>query len=284
MRSNGLKFALALFCGLSTAAANAATERGLGKQPFADADHVLYSPARGSMVPKVALDLVNHGGPVIISAKVVFIFWGPNFNNAASADYSYARTLQSFRNQLGTSPSYNIITQYSGIQLSNLGSGTPDWFDTSTPPTNVTDSIVQSRVNQYLSSHGGNDPSTVYEVVIPRGSYSSSGSSTSCGGPRLSYCSYHGWIGSGSTATKYSIQPYPSCAGCEISGWTDVQDQEHAMCHETREAVTDPTGTTWFDANGSEVDDKCGAMTGSPTSSGCGPAWSNLAHACVTGR
>jgi hypothetical protein len=286
MRSNGLKCALALFCGLATAAANAATEERLGKQPFADADHVLYSPARSSMVPKAVLDLISHGGPVIVSAKVVFIFWGPSFNNAASTDFSYARTLQSFRNQLGTSGSYNIITQYSGIQLSNLAAGTPDWFDASTPPTNVTDSAVQSKVNQYLSSHGGNDPSTVYEVVIPSSSYSSSGSSTSCGGPRLSYCSYHGWIGSGSTAIKYSIQPYPSCSGCQISGWSSVQNEERAICHETREAVTDPTGATWLDSNGNEVDDKCASTSGFPTSPGvgCGPAWSNLAHACVKSR
>jgi hypothetical protein len=283
MRSKGLKYVFALFCGLLTVAANAATEGKLVEQPFADADHVIYSSARGSILPNVGLDLTDHGGPVIVSAKVVFIFWGPSFNNAASADFSYARTLQSFRNQLGTSGPYNIITQYSRIQLSNLGAGTPDWFDTSTPPTNVTDSIVQARVNRYLSSHGGSDPSTVYEVFIPRSSYSSSGSSTSCGGPGLSYCSYHGWIGSGSTAIKYSIQPYPSCSGCKISGWSDAQNEERSMCHETREAVTDPTGTTWFDDNGSEVDDKCASITSSPGAIGCGPAWSNAQHACFPG-
>src|ERR1700704_488826 len=92
-----------------------------------------------------AVNLTNHGGPVITSAHVVFIFWGPNFNNVASADYNYARTLQSFRNQFGTTPEYNTITQYSGsngiIALSNLAAGTADWFDTSTPPANVTDAI-----------------------------------------------------------------------------------------------------------------------------------------------
>jgi hypothetical protein len=282
MRSNGLKYVFALFCGFLTVAANAATTGKQEEQPFADADHVIYSPMRGAILPKIESNLTNHGGPVIVSAKVVFIFWGPNFNNAASADFAYSRTMQSFRNQLGTSGSYNIITQYSGIQLSNLGSGTADWFDTSTPPTNVTDSAVQAKVNQYLSSHGGNDSSTVYEVFIPRTSYSSSGTNTSCGGPILSYCSYHGWIGSGSTATKYSIQPYPSCNGCKMSGWTDAQNEERSMCHETREAVTDPMGTTWFDSNGNEVDDKC-AFTVVSTTPGCGLAWSNLVHRCVSG-
>src|SRR4051812_39426908 len=173
----------------------------------------IYFPAQGidrnnieKLVAK-ATNITNHGGPVITAARVVFIFWGPNFANAASADHTYATTLQAFRNQFGNTGEYNTITQYSGIHLSSLGSGTADWFDTSTPPTKVTDSLVRSKVNSYLASHGGNNTSTIYEVVIPSTSYSDDGSgATSCGGPRLTYCAYHSWIGSGSSATKYSIQ------------------------------------------------------------------------------
>ncbi|MGH7486486.1 MAG: hypothetical protein ACREMY_12945 [bacterium] len=253
MRIRGLKVAFAVFsCGLMAVAANAQNE---GKSNH----RVIYTPTNEAIVAKAG-QLVNHGGPVIVSAKVVFIFWGPSFSNAASPDFAYAHTLQSFRNQFGTNGEYNTITQYSGsngtIALANLGSGTADLFDTSTPPTNVTDSTVRSKVTSYTSSHGGNNTSTIYEVVIPSTSYSSDGSSTSCGGPHLAYCAYHSWIGSGTSATKYSIQPYPSCSGCKVSGWSDVQNQEHFVCHETREAVTDPTGTTWWDTSGKEADDK----------------------------
>ncbi|HEY0553470.1 MAG TPA: hypothetical protein VGG20_04345, partial [Thermoanaerobaculia bacterium] len=227
-------------------------------------------------------NLTYNGGPVISSAKVVFIFWGPSFSNAASPDYAYAQGLQAYRNQLGTTPEYNVITQYSGIQLSNLGSGTADWFDTSTPATNVTDALVQSKVNSYLASHTF-DASAIYEVVIPSTSYSSSGSSTSCGGTNLQYCAYHGWIGSGASAKKYSIQPYPSCGGCQASGWTDVQNQEHFVVHETREAVTDSTGTGWTEGV-NEADDKC-AWTPAPFfgTGGYGYQyeWSNAAGGCV---
>jgi hypothetical protein len=142
---------------------------------------------------------------------------------------------------------------------------------------------VQAKVNSYIASFGFN-ANTIYEVVIPRASYSSSGGSSSCGGPHLSYCAYHSWIGSGANATKYSIQPYPSCAGCQVSGWTSVQNQEHFVCHETREAVTDPTGLGWFDSSGAEADDKC-AWTPSPFigTGGYGYQyqWSNAASACV---
>ncbi len=273
MKSNALKCALALSCGLLAAAANAADMETTSR--------VIYTPARGAILPKAG-NLTNHGGGVIVSAKVVFIFWGPSFNNAASPDFAYARTLVADRNQFGTTPEYRTILEY-GVQPSNLGSGTPDWFDTSTPPVQVTDARVQSKVNTYLASHAF-DASTIYEVVIPSASYAVSGGSTSCGGPSLAFCAYHSWIGSGANAIKYTIQPYPSCSGCQVSGWTPVQNQEIFFCHETRETATDPTGATWWDSTGAEADDKC-AWSPPPFFGTGGFAyqyeWSNKAHACV---
>ena len=255
----------------------------------------IYFPAQGvernnveTLVAK-ATNLTNHGGPVIVSAKVVFIFWGPTFANASSADHTYATTLQSFRNQFGTNGEYNTITQYSGsngtIALSNLAAGTADMFDTSTPPTAVTDANVQAEVNKYLTTHT-KSTSTIYEVVIPSTSYSSDSGSTSCGGPALAYCAYHSWIGSGTSATKYSIQPYPSCSGCKVSGWSNVQNQEHFVTHETREAVTDPTGSTWFDSSGNEADDKCAWSPTPFLSGGFGYQyeWSNANGGCIQTR
>lgn len=234
-----------------------------------------------------ANNLVYHtGGDVIRNAKVVLIFWG-------TFPAGYTSAIQAFRNQFGTTGEYNTITQYYGedqvsgfgnIAQSNLAGGTADWFDTSTPPTNVTDAIVQAKVQAYLSTHAFND-STVYEVFIPSGSYSSSGSSTSCGGPNLAYCAYHGHFTSGGNDVKYSIEPYPSCSGCKVSGWTDAQNQEHFVCHETREAVTDPDLDAWYDRRGYEADDKC---AWSPTpfigTGGFGYQyqWSNADSGCVT--
>ena len=238
-----------------------------------------------------ASNLTYHtGGQVIPSAHVVFIFWGPSFATGGS-DAAYASTLQAFRNQFGTTGEYNVITQYyqiiGGVQTfisqTSLGGGTADMFDTTTPPTNVTDAIVQSEVNKYLSTHAFN-ASTIYEVVIPRTSYSSDGNSTSCGGPSLAYCAYHGFFTSGSNQVKYSIEPYPSCSGCSLSGWSDVQNQEHFVCHETREAVTDQQLNAWFDRRGSEADDKC-AWSPTPFIGTGGYSyqyeWSNSAGACV---
>ncbi|HXO41066.1 MAG TPA: hypothetical protein VN999_06450 [Thermoanaerobaculia bacterium] len=266
-------------------------------RPNTDGRLVESSAAHGSGDEPLlfgGFNLTYHsGGTVIISAKVVFIFWGPNFQNPSSPDFQYAQTLIAFRNQFGTTHEYNVITQYyqnlgtkQFIQQANLGSGTPDWFDTSTPPTNVTDAIVQGEVSAYLSSHAF-DASTIYEVVIPSSSYSSDGSSTSCGGPSLAYCAYHGFFTSGSNAVKYSIEPYPSCSGCQVSGWTDVQNQEHFVCHETREAVTDQQLNAWFDFQGNEADDKC-AWNPAPFIGTGGYSyqyeWSNASRSCVKTR
>ncbi len=236
-----------------------------------------------------AQNLTYNGGPVIVSAHVVFIFWGPSFNNPASPDYNYARTLQSFRNQFGTTPEYNTITQYSGhngtIALTNLAAGTADWFDTSTPPTDVTDAIARSEVSTYLSTHAFDD-NAIYEVVLPTTSYSSSIFSgtthTSCGGPNPGYCAYHGFYPSGANFVKYSVQPYPNCVNCQVPGWSAVQNQEKLVTHETREAVTDPQLNAWKDGN-DEADDKCRFLTFFGTGGyGYQQEWSNAASGCVT--
>jgi hypothetical protein len=238
-----------------------------------------------------AVNLTYHGGDVLNVAKVVCIFWGPTWVSGGT-DASRATSLQAFRNQLGTSSHYSMLTQYgdsAAIQTTNLA-GQPDWFDTTNalPSSgNVTDSVVRAEVARYVAAHGSNS-STIYEVFLPKyvpGTttlvYSSSGSSTSCGGPRLAYCAYHSSYGSG-TGVKYSIEPYPSCSGCQASGWTVAQNMEHFMVHETREAVTDANGNAWYDSSGAEADDKC-AWTGLFISNGYGyqPEWSNAVNGCV---
>jgi hypothetical protein len=239
--------------------------------------------------------IVYHtGGTVIRNANVVLIFWGPSFASGG-ADNAYAQELQAFRNQFGTTGEYNTITQYYGEDpVSGYGNiatgslvGQADMFDTTTPPTAVTDSIVQGEVKKYVAANGV-DYNAVYEVFIPRTSYSQDGSSTSCGGPNLQYCAYHSHYTDGTGKNvKYSIEPWPGCSGCSASGFTLTQNQEHFVCHETREAVTDALGNAWFDRRGYEADDKC-AWSPAPFigTGGFGYQyeWSNANGGCVKTR
>jgi len=223
-------------------------------------------------------NLVDHGGPVIVAPNVVFIFWG--FGNGTS----YTSGIQNFRNT-GIYNYSRMLSQYRNAGASaaaNLGGSANDQFDTTTPPANVTDATVQAEVKKYF--HGSYDTSAIYEVVIPPGSYSSDGSSTSCGGPSLAYCAYHGNFSDGADV-KYAILPYPSCGGCQSSGFNDNQNQDHFIIHESREAISDPDLNAWYDRRGNEADDKCAWSPTPFIDNSTGFAyqyeWSNAASGCV---
>jgi hypothetical protein len=215
--------------------------------PTADRDVNNHAGGAGG-----AGNLVNHGGPVMSNAKVVFIFWGW----ASTTTDPYVSELQAFRAN-GIPNHISMLSQY-GAGSTGFGTGTV--FDAVPPSsTKVTDAMVQQKVAATCGSSCATD--TIYEVFIPSGYYSDDGTGAqSCGGTNLKYCAYHG-NGDGSnlsSSIKYSIQPYPSCSGCHgLASWTNYNDQEHFVVHETREAMSDPTGTGWWDNAGYEADDKC---------------------------
>src|SRR5258707_15325815 len=90
-----------------------------------------------------------HGGPTITSAKVVSIFWGSEWGTTANPS-ALAQETYNFFAQFGTTGEYNVITQYSGVQQSNLTN--TYWVDTSNPATNVSDSAIQGEVIKYFTS------------------------------------------------------------------------------------------------------------------------------------
>ena len=229
-----------------------------------------------------------HNGPVLHQAKVVPVFWGSSAtwgtNGAPSA---LAQALVNFFTQFGTNAEYNVITQYydfgGSVQLTSLTSRY--WIDNSTPPTNVTDAALQGEVVKAIGQVGL-DTSTVYEVFLPPTSYASFSVYDSCGGPNLTFCAYHANFSYAGADVKYASMPYPSCGGCQWSGWTAAQNFEHFACHETREAATDPDGNAWFDRQGNEADDKC-AWSPSPflvNGYAYQYEWSNLLQGCVQSR
>ena len=226
-----------------------------------------------------AQNLTDHGGPVIVAPKVVCIFWGFGTGN------SYTAAMQSFRDS-GIYNYSRMLSQYRSAGASaptNMGGSANDKFDTSTPPAAVTDAAVQAEVTKFFG--GAEDPSTIYEVFIPSTSYSSDGGGTSCGGPALQYCAYHGNFADGSRDVKYSIEPYPSCSGCQTSGFNVNQNANHFLIHETREAISDEDLNAWYDRRGSEADDKCAWSPTPFVDQATGFAyqyeWSNSAGGCV---
>ncbi len=252
-------------------------------------------------------NLAYHGGPVIPQANVVPIYWGPSWGSGGS-DSNMAFSLTYFIDggnangttdtSFGQTHEFNVITQYyeSGpvyVMENNLAGAGGALYDGSTPPTNVTDADLQAEVLKMTKDAPRTD--TIYEVFLPASSYSSSGTYTSCGGPHLYYCAYHGNFGYNGLDVKYASMPYPSCSGCQSSGFTTTQNFEHFISHETREAVTDPDGNAWFDRRGYEADDKCAWSPAPFTDSSDGAnfdgsafayqyEWSNANSGCVKTR
>lgn len=246
--------------------------------PQVNNGHIHVFPSRNIGGGGGGQNLVNHGGPVLTDPQVVFIFWGFGTGTA------YTSGMQAFRTQ-GIYPYSRMLPQYSSAAsaTNSYTANAADVFDTSTPPQNVTDADVQAEVVKWFG--GAENASTVYEVAIPMTSYSSSGTSTSCGGPNLAYCAYHGHFTDGTNDVKYAILPYPSCSGCQSSGFNDNQNQDHFIVHETREATTDPDLNAWYDRRGNEADDKCAWSPAPFIDSTTGFAyqyeWSNSAGGCV---
>jgi hypothetical protein len=204
--------------------------------------------------------LIDHSGPVLTNAKVVYVFWGW----ASNTTDAYVREVISFRNDPnGMMKHIGMLSQYRSTGSTSLKGTQPDYFDSSPPPNlKVTDAMVMQKVNTACTSlPGGCKTDTIYEVFIPAGYYSDDGTgATSCGGPKLSYCAYHSYGNGVALAAniKYSIEPYPNCSGCHgKANWTAYHDQEHFIVHETREAMTDPQLNAWYDRVGYEADDKC---------------------------
>lgn len=246
-------------------------------------------------------NLVYHNGPVLTTAYVVPIYWGPTWSTNTTTDPISSSLSLFIDGNGGTDPGfgltheYNVITQYyeTGplyINGGNLGGASGALYDSSIPPTNVTDADVQAEVKKVTNNAPRTD--TVYEVFLPASSYSSDGSYTSCGGPNLTYCAYHGNFSYNLLDVKYASMPYPSCGGCQSSGFSTTQNFEHFISHETREAVTDEDGNAWYDHRGYEADDKCAWSPAPFTDSTTGKnydgtsfayqyEWSNANSGCV---
>jgi len=233
-------------------------------------------------------NLSYYNGPVLHQAKVLPVFWGSSATwGTTGAPSALAQTLLNFFAQFGTNAEYNVITQYydraGSVQLTSLLGRY--WIDNSAPPMNVTDAALQGEVIKAIGQVGL-DTSTVYEVFLPPTSYASFSVYDSCGGPNLTFCAYHANFSYAGADVKYASMPYPSCGGCQWSGWMAAQNFEHFACHETREAATDPDGNAWFDRQGNEADDKC-AWSPSPflvNGYAYQYEWSNVLQGCVQSR
>jgi hypothetical protein len=252
-------------------------ENGHVIQLYLEKDH----PAHQASLRARTQNLINHGGPIIVNPDVVSIFWGALWGTDPTHVQVMNDVLSFFAN-FGSTGEWNTIKQYGVTSPASLTN--QEYLDTSELPNpGVTDAQIQGEVSKYIDGGGKFDNHTVYEVFLPSNHYAVIGSATSCGGPHLQFCAYHSNYTHNGLDIKYSSMPYPSCSGCQTSGWGDALNFNHFATHETREAATDPDGTAWYDRSGNEADDKCAWNPTPFIDSGFGYQyeWSNADGRCV---
>jgi hypothetical protein len=162
----------------------------------------------------------------------------------------------------------------------------------------VTDAQIQTEIQKEIAAqHWTANSTTEFFMFTAKGIGSCfDGSNSACS--FSSYCAYHSWIGSGTTATLYANMPYASTASCDVGQHPNGDDADatiNVTSHEHIETITDQQGDAWWDASGYEIGDKCAWNFG--TTSGANGAkynqtinahnyflqqeWSNASSKCV---
>lgn len=230
--------------------------------------------------------LLYNGGPVMLSAKTYAIFWAPaTLQNGTTTSMPAAyRTI--LTNMLTDYPGHSLAsnnTQYhqgstTKAYIQSTGGLAGSYVDTSAYPAGgcysafyrnhncLTDGQLQAEIARIMALKGWNGGlGNVFLLFTERGEASCFAS----GCAYTYYCAYHGsFVNAKGQTVIYGNQPYPVQSVCSAANQKSPNgnlagDTEASIAsHELTEAITDPLGTAWFDANGNEIGDLCAYQFG----------------------
>jgi hypothetical protein len=226
--------------------------------------HYALSRLAASAVLPAFASIPYLGGPVIVTPKFYFTFWG--YKKAGDPD-KLEPLLLDYAKNMGGSSHNNIETQY--YEGKNSGSRTyitnpahqfgGSWDDESAIPTKPTDAqIAQESVKAV--EHFGYDANGVY-VIATAHKHSEAGF-----GPH--WCSYHSLTKDKKNLVVYANLPYmpdagKTCGANIIKPPSDEMGVDEGMTimagHEFGESITDPqeyTDSAWIGPDG-EIGDEC---------------------------
>jgi hypothetical protein len=257
-------------------------------------------------------NLSYHNGPVMHTNSVRAIYWIPAGYSVSS---NYRSLIDGYFGNVAadsgkSSNVYFSDTQYYDLNAPIAYSSTFNGsvVDTNAFPANgcrdsytsvcLSDAQLQAEISRVIAANGWSTGlGTLYFIFTPKNVGSCAGSSCAFS----SYCAYHSWIGSGSSATLYANMPYAAyvpaeCGSGPSPNGDDADSTINVTSHEHNESVTDPLGSAWFDRRGYEDGDKCGWNFGTPVGGGSGAQynqqigtgkyylqqeWSNQSSGCV---
>jgi hypothetical protein len=195
-----------------------------------------------------------HGGRVIASTRVVEIFYGNQWTQAARD------LVHDFDTHFGGSPYYNINTTYTGVQnvVSVVGPITD--ITTAKRGTALSDAGVQGVVADAIAAHPeiGNNSSTVWMVLGSPDVNLTSGYGTQ-------YCGWHTHASFSGVDTGYltTIDAARAPSACEEqtasspNGNPGIDGMLSVVAHEIEETASDVDLNAWYDTRGYENADKC---------------------------
>ncbi len=240
--------------------------------------HGAGSVTTGSIGPVTPL-ITNHGGPVIGTPNIYFIWYG-NWNQSDGSDTPAGQQiLRDFANNIGTSSYFAINSSYPGV--SGNASFKQEATDNYSQGRRLHDSsvlaVVSHAINNNLLPYDANG---VYFVLTSSDVAETSGFCSQ-------YCGWH-YMGnistpSGSKHVRYSFvgnanRCLNACAEQTTSpnGNAGVDAMASVVAHELEESTTDPDVNAWYDSNGAENGDKCAWTFGHNQFQVANGSWANM--------
>jgi hypothetical protein len=265
----------------STATSDLDTQSGHGREepPMLGAHQARGAkPGGGGSSPQLAYK----GGTIMTNVVVQPIYWGTSWSSAsftgdkitgltseynAFANSAYARTNIEYTGSNGTVTGTSISVAPNLIDTSAATRGAPQT------------SAILAEVCKMISNPSPDGYYPVY-TDTPRG--------------HAGYCAWHSWGQCGGVNVQFGFFfSLDADNGCDVSGSATrsvgLASLANVTGHEFSEMVTDPRGTGWLDASGSENADKCAWVFDEPARLADGSTWtiqgnwSNAAYTAGTG-
>jgi hypothetical protein len=225
--------------------------------------HPHYAFVRGlaPAVKPLFFQVPYRGGPVIVTPKFYFAFWG--YKKYGDPD-KVQPLLESYAKVMGGSGHNNIeIQYYEGASGSKTYVTNPahqyggSWDDRSPLPGKPTDSQIAAETLRAVG-HFGFDPNGVYFVATPH-KHSEAGFGSH-------WCSYHSYAEYNKQPVPYAYFPYIPDAGtaCGASAVKPPSDESAGdegvtifAGHEFGETITDPQPFSAWTGPQGEIADQC---------------------------
>jgi hypothetical protein len=262
-------------------------------------------PHRGAAPLTSSEDVFLHSTPCVVGALPCWvmrtnttytIYWIPSGYSVQSGyETEINRYLSDVAAASGSQTNvYSVATQYYD------GTGYIDYKSTfggsyldedSFPPSGcndgldsvcLTDQQLEDEIQHVLSVKGwqpGHD--ALFFILTPDGVGScTDGTASDCTTTKDGFCAYHSYFTVNGQPVIYANEPYDATIdGCDPGESPNADDADatiNTVSHEQNEAISDPWGNAWLNADGEEIADICGWNFGTPLGGATGAAYNQV--------